>query len=140
MKILIVEDDTYYNSALTRYIHTVCNENNYPDIEFEINSYYSAQECLENLEDDTNLMILDYFLINEDEPETFNGADIIREVKKNNPECQFIIISEQQNPSVASQLMRMGVIEYIDKNISNRNRLGFVLQKLLRNEVQIQKL
>jgi DNA-binding NtrC family response regulator len=134
MKIVIVEDDRYYNRALTQYVHTICNPKNYPLFNFEISSYQSAHEFFEESDDDTNIMILDYFLINDQEADVLTGQDVVVEVKKTNPDCKIIMVTEQQDPSVATQLHNLGVAEYIDKNISNKDRLGAILQKILTDE------
>jgi DNA-binding NtrC family response regulator len=120
--------------ALTRYVHTICNPKNYPLFNFEIKSFKNAHEYLENSDDDADIMILDYYLLNEEEPDVLTGEDVVVEVKKTNPKCKIIMVTEQQDPSVAVQLNRLGVAEYIDKNISNRDRLGSILQKLLTEE------
>lgn len=134
MKIAIVEDDQYYNRAMTHYISSICNHKNYPHFNFEINSYLSAYEYLDETEDDTNIMILDYFLFNKEDPEVLNGEDVVVEVKKSNPDCKIIMVTEQQDPAVTKQLQKLGVVEYIDKNISNKNRLGAILQRILNKE------
>lgn len=134
MKIVIVEDDLYYNKALAKYVHTICNPKVYPNFNFQISTYHTAHECLENYEDDTNIMILDYFLINRDDPEVITGEDILVEVKKNCPDCKFIMVSEQKSAQVTRELMNRGLTEYVDKNISNKNRLGAILQKVLVEE------
>ncbi len=134
MKIVIVEDDLYYNKALAKYVHTICNPQVYPNFNFFISAFYSAHDCLENYEDDTDIMILDYFLINKEDPEVITGEDVLVEVKRNCPNCKFIMVSEQHSPLVAHELMKLGLTEYIDKNVSDKNRLGAILQKLIVEE------
>lgn len=134
MKIAIVEDDQYYNRAMTQYVNTICNHKNYPHFNFEINSYHDAYEYLEDSEDDTNIMILDYFLFNKEATEVLTGEDVVVEVKKHNPDCKIIMVTEQQDPAVTKQLQKLGVVEYIDKNISNKNRLGAILHRILNKE------
>ena len=67
IKIFIVEDDPYYNRLLTKYVETLCNEKVYPQCKFEIHSFLTAHECIEQLDDDISIMLLDYFLFNDEE-------------------------------------------------------------------------
>ncbi len=134
LKIVIVEDNLYYNKALTKYLNTLCNTSVYPQFEFEIKSYLNAHDCIENLEDDTNIMVLDYYLVNEDEPDILTGADIVKVAKKHCPNCKIIMVSSQQNSHRTSELMRQGVYEYIDKTVNSKDRLGSILQHLIKTE------
>lgn len=134
IKVVIVEDDLYYNKVLTKYVKTVFNSCLLHKDDFEIRSYLNAHECIENLEDDTNIMILDYYLINENEKEELSGADVLKEVKKHCPQCKVIVISAQTEPNIAVELMKQGIYEYVDKNTSTGNRVGNIIQKILVNE------
>lgn len=137
IKIVIVEDDLYFQKALTKYIHTICNPAAYPHLDFHIKSYSNAHECIEELENDTNIMILDYFLINEEEADVLTGADIVIEANKHCTDCKIIMISAQQNKNVTTQLMQQGIYEYVDKNINSNNRIGAILQKILKDESEL---
>lgn len=134
LKIVIVEDNLYYNKALTKYLNTLCNTSVYPQFEFEIKSYLNAHDCIENLEDDTDIMVLDYYLINEDEPDILTGADIIKVVNKHCTNCKIIMVSSQQSSHRTSELMRQGIYEYIDKTVNSKNRLGSIVQHLINTE------
>ncbi|MFT5601478.1 MAG: response regulator of citrate/malate metabolism [Flavobacteriales bacterium] len=131
IKIAIVEDDVYYNKTLTRYIQNICNEQVYKGHIFEIKSFYNAHDCIEELEDDLNIMILDYFLFNEDEDDVLTGGDVLDVVKEHCPDCKVIVASAQQSAHTTAELLRNGVFEYIDKNVNTSNRIGAILQKVI---------
>lgn len=137
LKVVIVEDDVYYNKALTKYIHTVCNASIYPDFDFDIISYLNAHECIEELDDATNIMVLDYYLINKDEADVLTGADIVREANENCDDCHIIMLSAQESSHNTSELMKMGIYDYVDKNVSSKNRLGAVLQRLINEKFRV---
>jgi response regulator of citrate/malate metabolism len=131
IKIAIVEDDVYYNKTLTRYVQNICNDQVYRDHVFEIKSFYNAHDCIEELEDDLSIMILDYFLFNEDEDDILTGGDVLEEVKKHCPECKVIVASAQQSAQTTAELLQNGVFEYIDKNVNSKNRIGAILQRAI---------
>lgn len=136
IKIVIVEDDIYYNKALTKYVETICDERTYPNFHFTIKSYLTAHECIEELEDDTNIIILDYLLINEDDDEVINGDEVINVAHKFCPDCKIIMVSGQKNSHNTAEMLKKGVYEYIDKNVNSKDRIGSVLQTLLKHEFQ----
>lgn len=133
-KIVIVEDDLYYNKALTKYVSTICNPHVYPDIEFEIKSYFNAHDCIEELEPDVDLMLLDFYLINDDEYDVIYGDEVIEVVKDYCPNCKIIMVSEQGSTHLTAQMLKNGIYDYIDKNTNSKNRIGAVIQKLLSAE------
>lgn len=139
LKIVIVEDDLYYNKALTKYLETICNSSVYPEFDFEIKSYTNAHDCIEELDDDTSIMVLDYYLINKEESDVLTGADIVKEANKHCSNCQIIMISAQESPHNTSELMRLGIYDYVDKNVNSKNRLGAVMQRLINEKFSDRK-
>ena len=138
IKIVIVEDNLYYNKALNKYLQTIFNSSVYPQFTFEIKSYLNAHDCIEELDNDTNIMILDYHLVNPDEPDILTGSDIVKDAKKHCPKCEIIMVSSQQNAHVTSELMKQGVYDYIDKTINTKNRIGSVVQRIISSRFQPQ--
>ena len=136
IKIVIVEDDLYYQKTLTKYVETICNHALYPQFDFEIKSYSNAHDCIEELDNLTNIMILDYFLINEEETDILTGADIIAEVNQHCLDCKVIMISAQTDEKLTKELLNQGIYEYVDKNVNSKNRIGAILQKIIKDEFQ----
>lgn len=134
IKIVIVEDDLYYNKALTKYIQTICNEKVFTKFSFDIKSYTSAHDCIEELEDDLDILLLDYYLINLAEHDVLTGADVIDAVKENCADCEIVMISSQTDPDITSNLKSRGINEYIDKNLNSKNRIGSVIQKIIHDK------
>lgn len=136
IKIFIVEDDQYYNRLLTKYVETLCNEKVYPNCTFIIRSFLTAHECIEQLEEDISIMLLDYFLFNDEEEDILTGEDVLVETLKYSPDCKVIMVSELRSAQTVIQLMHQGIYEYIDKNVSSRDRVGSVLQKAVVDYIQ----
>lgn len=134
IKIVLVEDDPYYNKLLTKYVRTVCSSNFYPEFDFEIKTYLSAHDCIEELDNDMNILILDYFLFNSEEDEILNGYDVLNEAKKYCPDCKIILLSALRSKSKILELMEEGLYAYIDKNVNSRDRVGAILQRAMREE------
>ncbi len=135
IKIVVVDDDLYFNKVLTKYISTICNEKLYSNVKFEIKTYTNAHDFIEELDDETNILILDYYLINLNESDILTGADVLDEVNKHCTNCEVIMISSQKSQTIKEDLKSKGIFEYIDKNISSNNRIGAVIQKILHDKV-----
>jgi DNA-binding NtrC family response regulator len=131
VKIAIVEDDVYYNKILLKYVQTICNQSSYPQYEFEFFSFYNAHDCIEQMDEDLDIMILDYLLINEEEDDVLNAMDVIRELKRMNSECKVILFSGQQSAHTTIELMKAGIYEYIDKSVNGSDRIGAVIHRIL---------
>jgi len=139
IKIVIVEDDRFFNKSLEKYIETVCNSKAYADFDFEIKTYLNAQDCIKTLDKDTEIMFLDYYLINMKEREMMNGADVLQRVKELCTDCKVIMVSNLKNIQMAVELMRRGVYEFVNKNKNSFDRIGEVLQRLLSKELHVLK-
>lgn len=136
IKIVIVEDDSYYNKALTRYVSSICNEEDYPDVKFNIQSYFSAYNLIEDLEYEAgiDLMLLDYYLLKEGDFDNINGDYVIGVVKNYFPECKIVMVSDQENEELAKEMLEKGVFEYIDKNTSSKDKIESVIKSLIVGE------
>ncbi|HXH20023.1 MAG TPA: response regulator [Chitinophagales bacterium] len=132
-KIIIVEDDPYYNQVLTKYVKSLCNERNYPGIKFDIRSFQSGKECIENLDAETEIIVMDYLLDAYDEF-PYTGFDLLKQVNKQCRNCKVIIVSGQSNVTVTTELFKEGIYDYIDKNYMPAKRLSSAIQNILSHE------
>ncbi|GIV32540.1 MAG: hypothetical protein KatS3mg031_0075 [Chitinophagales bacterium] len=136
VKIIIAEDDTYFNQILIKYIQSICNAQNYPEFSFDIRAYKSAKECIEHLDKDTNILILDYFL-DEFDDFPYNGFDLMKVVHQTCKDCRVIVISGQRSVTVTTELFKRGIYDYIDKDYMPAKRMTEAVQKIL-NEARSQ--
>lgn len=135
IKIVVVEDDLYFNKVLTKYISTLCDEKVYNKVHFDIKSYTNAHDFIEEMDDETNILILDYYLVNLKETDILTGGDVLEEINKHCTNCEVIMVSSQKSEAIKEDLKSKGINEYIDKNVSSNNRIGAVIQKILHNQI-----
>lgn len=131
IKIAIVEDNKYYNVLLTKYVNTICSTSFFPEFEFEVKSYFSAHDCITELDENLDVLLLDYYLFNDEEIDELTGSDVLAEAKKHCPHCKIIMVSSLTSRSKIMELMKEGLYAYVDKNVNSRDRIGSVLQKFL---------
>lgn len=131
INIVLVEDNQYYNRLLTKYVNTICSGSFSREFEFNIISFLSAHDAIEQMDDDWNIIVLDYFLFNSEEDDILSGADVMKELSIHCPECKVIIVSGMKNQSKIVKLKESGIYAYVDKNVSSLNRVGSLLQTIL---------
>lgn len=130
-KIAVVEDDEYYNLVQARFVESLCNKNTFPDLKFEIKSYFDAVSILNDIDPDLNLMILDFHLSDSKDETLLNGENVLAEVLKVAPKCKVVMSTSQKNILKNKQLMAMGAYEYIDKNFDTGKRTKEIIQGIV---------
>lgn len=108
-KIFVVEDDEWYNRLLVHNLSLI------PD--YAIRSFATGKDCLANLNEDPQVITLDYRL-----PD-MKGLEVLKHIKETSPETQVILISEQDDIEVVVELLKQGAYDYIVKSRDIKERL-----------------
>ncbi|MEI7663374.1 MAG: response regulator [Bacteroidota bacterium] len=106
-KIFIVDDDTMLTDALSDFL-TRKTPNH-------IRVFNTGEECLRNLEEKPDVIILDYYL-NSVQKDAANGMEILQVIKKHYPELHVIMLSSQERYAVALQTIQKGAEQYVIKD------------------------
>lgn len=115
--IFIVDDDPLYHEV---YSYNLKREN-YQNIMY----FKSGEECLEKLELNPDIIILDY------EMKGINGLQTLQKIKEYNPDIKVIMCSGQDDLEIAVNSVKFGAINYIRKNEFTYNKIKFMMNKLL---------
>ncbi len=99
--IFIIEDDPWFQKLLKHYLSLN------PDHVVKV--FESPKELLVNLHKAPDLICIDFFL-----PE-MDGSELIKKILKKNPQQDIIVVSAQENISIAVELIKQGVKDYIPK-------------------------
>ncbi len=116
LKIFIVEDDSWYAEILE--YHLKLN----PD--YEVETYGTGKDCLRELYKNPDVITLDYNL-----PD-MKGKEILKTIKKSNPDIEVIMISGQEDINTAIELLKEGAYDYIVKDEEAKDRLWNSLRHL----------
>lgn len=106
-KIFIVDDEPLLLEMLSDYLKDQ-NPN------FIIMGFPTGEECLKNIQQQPDILILDYYL-NSKEKGAANGIDILKEVKQKNKHLPVIMLSSQKSYSTAAQTIGYGAVHYVIK-------------------------
>jgi DNA-binding response OmpR family regulator len=108
-KIYLVEDDPWYGQVLLH--HLSLN----PDFELEL--FTSGKDVLANLHKKPDLVCIDFGL-----PD-ISGDKLLKELNGRNPLLPIIVISGQEEISVAVELLKAGARDYIIKDDHTKEHL-----------------
>ncbi len=126
-KIFIVEDDPWYGEILA--YHLGLN----PD--YKVVRFETGQECLNNLVAKPDIITIDFSL-----PD-MRGDELFKKIRELNSTIPVIIISAQEEVSIAVSLLKAGVDDYLVKDDATKDLLWKSVirireNQLLRKEVE----
>ena len=129
-KIFIVEDDPWYGKLLKHHLSL--------NSDYEITVFEKGRDCLDNLYRNPDVVCIDFGL-----PD-ITGDRLFEKINAVNNTIPVIVISGQEEISVAVNLLKAGVSDYIIKDDNSKKILWNAILKLretsgLRKEVEVLK-
>lgn len=106
--IFIVDDDPVVNTLVTR---------RFIQAGYNLRSFRYGEECLKELDDDPDLVILDYYFISGSNT-VMNGMEVFNRIKELKPDTSVIILSGQEKGEIVLELARKGINGYVIKDAS----------------------
>jgi DNA-binding NarL/FixJ family response regulator len=106
-KIFLVDDDVMLTTALTDYLTR--------KIPHSIRSFQTGEECIQNLAENPDIVILDFYL-NSVQKDAANGSEVLQVIKKSHPDTHIIMLSGQNRYGVALQTLQKGAEQYVIKD------------------------
>jgi response regulator of citrate/malate metabolism len=82
---------------------------------FEVRSFYSGEECLENLFLNPGLIVLDYYL-GEGESTAMSGLDTLKKIHENNCNIPVVILSREKDKNLINKFLHYGAMQYVIKD------------------------
>ena len=129
-KIFVVDDDPFYNKILSNYLEELSKTIDYINIDIE--SFTTAQECIDRLDEKPDIVLLDCYLDQEGSPLT--GMYVLKNIKEISGDCKVIMISQQSEILATVELFKLGAYDYIVKDKSSLDRIWLVVQNIIKME------
>jgi DNA-binding NtrC family response regulator len=123
IKIFLVDDDPIYLRLLE--IEFLQHA------DFTIETYVSGELCVENLKHSPDVIILDYYLDNENK-KAMNGLEVLDIIKNFNPDIPVVILSSQDRIDVAINCMHHRAFDYVVKSETAFIRLQKIITTIFR--------
>jgi DNA-binding NtrC family response regulator len=116
LSIFLVDDDSFcrvlYEQHLINLGYT------------QIRMFSDGQSCLNALTDQPDVIFLDYRM------EPLDGLEVLRKIKRFNPDIYLVVISSQEDMQVAVNALKYGAFDYIIKGENDLERIVTVLKKI----------
>lgn len=123
IKLFLVDDDALYLKSL---------EIEFMERgEFKIETYSTGELCLENLNHNPDVIILDYELSGIDK-KAMNGIEVLDKIKTYDPEIPVIMLSSQDKIEVAVNCMHHKAFDYVVKSETAFIRLNKIIPAIFR--------
>jgi FixJ family two-component response regulator len=117
--IVILEDDVFYGKMLMNFLLNQDFKN--------VELFQEEERCLQKVSLEPTLYLLDFNL------KTMTGLDVMQQIIQKNPNANFVYISGQDYSSIALKVMRLGAVDYIEKNRHAFYHLKNTLDKIKNN-------
>jgi DNA-binding NtrC family response regulator len=118
--IYLVEDDPWYGEILEYHLSL--------NLEYKITRFETAKDCLAQMYKQPDLVTIDFCL-----PDMM-GDKLYKKIKETNPQVPVIVISSQENISVAVELLKMGVKDYLVKDDATKDLLWNSIIRIRENQ------
>ena len=132
--IFVVDDDPFYNSILSKHLLNLNKERKYQDYDIVVQSYFSAKDCLENIHQEPDVILLDYFLDESGHP--LKGLYLLNTLKDECKKCKVVLMSQQQAMLASVEFLQQGgAYDYIVKDTSSLLKISNLIEDLLEKEL-----
>ena len=111
LNLFIVDDNKLMVAGLRNYL------DNKFGADIKISTFYTGESALKKVDENTGMVILDYFLDGE------NGNNILISIKKINPRTEVIMLTSNENIGIAIDAFRKGASDYLIKGESAWRKL-----------------
>ena len=99
--------------------------------DYEVVCFRTGEECLENLDQNPRLIVLDHILAGAGENK-LNGLDTLKEIRKINTYVPVVILTGQGDDSLLSEFMENGANRYLTKDDYFIDSLIETIQQMIR--------
>lgn len=126
-KIVVLEDSNFYNNLLTMqlqgYTSAIAEDKHF---DFDIQSYTNVDDCLRNLNPETDIAFVDYYL-----SDNKNALYILKKIKQKCANCRVIIISQTNNIKTSLQTIKEGASDFVCKDRFALTNCCHILEDLI---------
>ena len=106
-KVFIVDDSPLYREVISNELKEISN--------IEVSTYSSAENCMENMDENPALIILDFYLDGEN-PGNMNGHFAMQQFRKFKKSPQILFVSSIQNEELLMEYSEYRNVDFILKS------------------------
>jgi DNA-binding NtrC family response regulator len=125
LNLFIIDDNQLMATGLRIYLNNRFGTN------LNISTFNSGENALKEVNENTSIVILDYFLEGE------NGNDVLKAIKKINPNTEVIMLSSNEDIGIAIDSFRSGASDYVVKGEKAWKKITSIVYKTLTYPVRV---
>jgi DNA-binding NarL/FixJ family response regulator len=119
LNLFIIDDDPFTVSTLRNYLKTKFGEI------LKITAFDKGENAVRNVDENTDIVILDYYLENE------KGTDVLANIKTKNPKTKVIMFSSNEDVGAAIESFQKGASGYVLKNEQSWKKLSIRVNRIV---------
>ncbi len=82
---------------------------------FDVKSYFSGEECIDNLKLEPDLIVLDYILGDEDSG-SMSGLETLQKINQSGRNIPVVILSREKSENLIREFIQYGAKKYVIKD------------------------
>lgn len=123
--LFIVDDNKLMVTDLRNYLKDRFGEG------IVVSTFSDGESCLERINGDTHIVILDYYLQGD------NGLEILKRIKILNPKTEVIMLSANEDVGIAVELFRNGATDYVVKGRGSWKKITGDVYRILTEPIRL---
>lgn len=84
--------------------------------DYQVVTYTTGEECLENLHQNPRLIVLDHILTGRPGENKLSGLETLKEIRKFSTDVPVVVLTGQGDDTVLSEFMEHGANRYLTKD------------------------
>ena len=125
INLFIVDDNKLMVADLKHYLQ------NRFGADVHISTFNNGESCLEKVDKNTHVVILDYFMDGK------NGLEILKLIKAINPKTEVIMLSSNEDIALAINSFRMGAKDYVLKGQGSWKKITKLVYHIITEPIRI---
>ncbi len=125
LNLFIVDDNALMVTGLRSYLTNRFGK------DLNISTFLTSESALKCVNENTHIVILDYYLENE------NGNEVLKSIKKINPKTEVIMLSNNEDMGVAIDSFRKGASNYVIKGDKAWKKITHIVLDIITYPVRI---
>jgi polysaccharide export outer membrane protein len=117
LNIFVVDDDKFMLHIIEQHLMNLGVKS--------IKTFQSGPECLEHLNEDPDIIFLDYDM------NLFTGYEVLKKIKRVSTDPFVVMVSGQKEVKPAVDSLKHGAFDYLQKDKNLAQNLKHVIQKIL---------
>jgi DNA-binding NtrC family response regulator len=127
VKIVVIEDNEFFNQLLTtrlkNYIYPIADDQNF---QLQVHSYTNPKDALLNMESDTDIVFLDYYL-----GDSVTGMEVMKKFQKGCESCSVVIVSQVKSLQTSLVTLLEGASEFILKDKNAITKSCYIAEEMI---------